>query len=889
MLSMIKNFSINKNTILLFLFVTLSVYSYSQNSLEDAIILKDLAKEDVVNKNYDNALINLNKAYDIAKTDTNKRFQGECLYQIANVYNLKNDDNNSLKYYLRAEEFFRKTNSNLKLAQTYFYIAGIYYKSSSYINSIAYYSNALLTNDNLSEKAVLYENTGYSYLYLKNYDSSILFFDKMKSFAISQKDTILTIKALNNLIQVNKKQNNYQAAIDNNYKIFNLYSIQRNYNGQAIILNNIGYNYVLMENFSEAERVFKESISFQKSANSPKDFLANTNINIAICLQNQNKVKEAIPFFEEAAQIWSQLQNVAEKAKVYNLIALTYYNIGDLHNASTYSEEAVIFAEQSNDVEVLQNCYHTYSIILQDGNDYQNALDYYKKYLKARDSILFENRIAQQELVTKIQELEKIEKELKLLLAEEEINEILLEQLRLEKEKQQRENEILLQQQELQQAKLLQQEYALMIQTQQNLALQKQKEIEDLENAKKISELELLQSQAEAEKNLQEIALLETEKEKQQLEIDKNNAAKRFLKWVSLLFGVIMLLIIIFLIYTRKANRRLNVQKVQILQQNNELSTQKEEIQSQADELRAANEQVNEQRNILENRHKQITDSITYASRIQSAMLPDSSVLTKFFPSNFIIFKPKDIVSGDFYWTKEVIVNDIPILYLAAADCTGHGVPGAFVSMLGMSLLNEIVNKNNNIQPNEVLNQLRNEIKVSLKQHNQFNETKDGMDIALCRINKKEGVLAFAGAHNPMYLIRNKTDNFSEEQIDKIGNKKIRKFIADNEIYNFYLYEVKADFQPIGVYVREREFTNVELEIVKGDKIYIFSDGYIDQFGGEKGNKYQSVNFKRKILSIQNMSLNQQKASLIDNFEKWTSEYKTYNQLDDVLVVGIEV
>jgi serine phosphatase RsbU (regulator of sigma subunit) len=255
----------------------------------------------------------------------------------------------------------------------------------------------------------------------------------------------------------------------------------------------------------------------------------------------------------------------------------------------------------------------------------------------------------------------------------------------------------------------------------------------------------------------------------------------------------------------------------------------------------------------IQKQKEEITDSINYASRIQQAVHPPQNYFDNTFSDHFILYLPRDIVSGDFYW----IAEDKDKLYFTAADCTGHGVPGAFMSMLGISSLNEIFsNKNDNLTAGRILNLLREKIKFSLHQTGKDSETKDGMDMALCVLHKKKKILEYAGAYNPLYLIR------------------------DGE-----LQEYKADRMPIGIYLVEKSsFTNNKIKIKKGDVIYIFSDGYADQFGGPAQTKFKTVNIKKLLLEINNKPMNEQKQILVDRFNKWKGKL---NQIDDVIFIGI--
>lgn len=297
-----------------------------------------------------------------------------------------------------------------------------------------------------------------------------------------------------------------------------------------------------------------------------------------------------------------------------------------------------------------------------------------------------------------------------------------------------------------------------------------------------------------------------------------------------------------------KVNRELE-QKVR--ERTAEINEQKEEIQSIADNLSEANTEISK-------KNKDITASIQYAKKIQTAMFPDDLQISKILPEHFILFKPRDIVSGDFYWIKEIDNN----LIIAAADCTGHGVPGAFVSMLGISYLNEIVQRKEITQANQILNELRSQIKYSLKQHGQKDQSKDGMDLAICIIDTKSNLMQYAGAYNPLYLIR------------KVNGEAELKVI-------------KADRMPVGFFHgKDKSFTNHEIQLEKGDTIYLFSDGFIDQFGGKNNSKFMSKNFRKLLLEIHEEPMYEQKEILNKTFKDWMKEN---TQIDDVLVVGVRV
>jgi serine phosphatase RsbU (regulator of sigma subunit) len=360
------------------------------------------------------------------------------------------------------------------------------------------------------------------------------------------------------------------------------------------------------------------------------------------------------------------------------------------------------------------------------------------------------------------------------------------------------------------------------------------------------------------DKKQNEIALLEQQSEIEQLRSKRQKAILFSIGGVGLLLLVLAGGLYNRMRFIRKTNQMIKAQK--------------DEIESQRDEIEAARDQIQKQHDMVYSQKEMITDSISYAERIQSALLPSKSVLDEMMDEYFVILKPKDIVSGDFYWVKEVQDH----LVIVGADCTGHGVPGAFMSMLGMTLLNGLINDRCFDAPSAILESLRHKIKVMLDQDGKTDEQKDGMDLALAILNKKNRELHFAGANNPLYIIRNK----------ELGVGKELEPFASTENGHFLLFEIKGDKQPVGTHWEETPFTTHSIHLQEQDSIYLFSDGFIDQFGGEKRKKFMSGNFKKLLLSVQNETMDKQGQILEETFESWRGEVE---QIDDVSVIGVKI
>lgn len=267
--------------------------------------------------------------------------------------------------------------------------------------------------------------------------------------------------------------------------------------------------------------------------------------------------------------------------------------------------------------------------------------------------------------------------------------------------------------------------------------------------------------------------------------------------------------------------------------------------------------ELNLQTIILEKTNIKITDSINYAGKIQSAMFPSLQLFQSNFSEYFIIFHPKDIISGDFYWAREFSYHNDDFLAIVVADCTGHGIPGALVSMLGMSLLNEITRRSDITKPSDVLEILRKEIKESFKQTNSLNEQTEGIDMVFCSLNKKTKVLEYSGANNPIYIVR-----------DGI------------------LIVLEPTMNPVGSYIKEISFKNHSMQLKEGDLVYIFSDGYVDQFNGKTGEKFKIKRFQKILLQNHKKSLQDQNEVLEKIYANWKAGSK---QIDDILILGFKI
>ncbi len=298
----------------------------------------------------------------------------------------------------------------------------------------------------------------------------------------------------------------------------------------------------------------------------------------------------------------------------------------------------------------------------------------------------------------------------------------------------------------------------------------------------------------------------------------------------------------------KRLRKEINAAEKEIMTGMHEVILTNIELERQKDEILA-------RKNEIERKNKAITSSLQYARRIQNALLPPEKHVAEILPDHFVFYRPRDIVSGDFFWMERVVDK----IVVAVADSTGHGVPGAFMSMLGLSFLSDVVNKlakNSNLYANVILNELRQKVKNTLRQTGSMDDRKDGMDMAICIIDAANRQMQFAGAYNPVILIR---------------NDEMRQY--------------KGDPMPISVFHKERPFRNQIIKLEQNDIIYMFSDGFMDQFGKETDKKYGKKQFRELLHRTSKIPIDIQKKALIKELDEWQRDK---DQLDDIIIVGIQ-
>lgn len=689
-------------------------------------------------------------------------------------------------------------------------VAAMYYDNGDNNNALEYYGQSLKNKEELGDKqgtSVALMNLGVVNYNIFRYEDALKSFQKSLKIKQDLSDKPGESKILYRIGNVYYDKKEFEKAAEYYEKSLTLDKDLKNEKDIAASFNNLGVMFYELKNYEKSMEYYDKALQMNNSTGQEKEASISLN-NIGNVNYDWHKFNEALTFYEQSLKI-------KEKIDYKKGVAISLFNIGNVYKELNKNDKALEYYNRSADVSKAQN----YSDILY--SVYSAMSDLYSVQKNCEKS---------------------------------------LEYLKLSVPFKQ---------------------YALNVGQHRPLSeMQVKYESDSFRNIEEISMLkeevakQKLITKELAERNELQLALKNTEIEKKDADI-KMQKMQKYASFGGLFF-LLLLALILFRGYKikkkqneiiKKKNDDLLFANHEIMEKNEELRQQKEEIIAQRDEIEAQKDIIIDQRDIATAQRDQITiqkqeitDSINYAEYIQRAMLKADASVIEAVPEHFIFFRPRNIVSGDFYWLGKKGES----LIIAAVDCTGHGVPGGFMSMLGVAFLNEIVNKmpdkgsGTMLNAGEILNQLRDSVIKALHQTGKEGESKDGMDIALCVVNTQKSRLNFAGAFNPMYLVRN------------------------NE-----LTEVRGDRMPIGIFIKEKTpFTNYEIPLTKNDQIYIFSDGFADQFGGTKEKKFSSESMKHAILENSVKPMEEQKTAL----EKVHNEWKgNIEQIDDILVIGFKV
>ncbi len=799
---------------------------------------------------------------------------------IGDIYVSEEDAEEAIPYYLRVSSMMEFIGDSAGLQGIYRKTGDAYSAVEVHEKAAAYYLKAeqLLKESEMQERLELTKRLGTSSLLSGKTEDALDYYLRYEDMLENQGES--RIPAWTHLVNTHRETGNYEECLVYTQKLLDHHSTEGNESEMAVLQNNMGYYHTELKQYQEALEHYWLAVEHAEKAGFSVGQIAVMEANMGVCYQNMNEPEDAKDHLNQARTTLKKEDYSADQSRIENIQALIFFNENDLYNAGFYCMEAISSAEKAEDDKLLSDAYLTYSRVLRAGNDPVNALKYYELYLAIRDSLLLEQKLRQQELKDRISRLDRSEKDLLLRLQEERVNELAINRLTLQLEREEQEKELLMKENDV---RLLEQErlrQSLIITEQQYKVEQQERENQLLEQEQRIATLALEQEQQKQKEAEQEIRLLEQQQQMDQMSLERQKTQRKALIGIVVLMILVVILVTGSLVLTRKKNLLLGRQKKEIEeknkdleQKNDEISAQRDEIEAQRDEIEAQRNLVYEQKEEIEQYNVDITNSIEYAKRIQSAALPDLKLLKGIVSDYFLVFMPRDIVSGDFYWVAQVE----GITVVVVADCTGHGVPGSFMSMMGMSLLKEIVQKEYLTHPGVILRRMRKEIIKALGQKGVAGEQRDGMDMSLIEINPGENRVQYAGAYNSLYLVRK-----SNLKAPELKDLKIMEGESGN---GFTLYEIPGDKMPVSFYDRMDKFTTNQFRFEEGDLVYMFTDGYPDQFGGERGKKFKYLPFKRLILENAGLPMKEQNQVLTQTLHEWKGDY---DQVDDICMVGLK-
>ncbi len=645
--------------------------------------------------------------------------------------------------------------------------------------------------NNKKYEAIALNTQGISFWAKSDYQKAIEYYDKGYHIRKEMGDRNGMASSLNNIAMINKEQGKIALAIDNYTKALKIKEELGDKNSTANILNNIGSIYYSQGDVQKSLEYFNKSLSIKEELGDKKG--------ISTILNNLGSIYIKNSEHEKALDYLNRCLKIKEEIDDKNGAAMTLSNIGNIYGelknydkALEYHLQGLKIREEIGNKFGVANSLSNISALYQVQGDFKTAIKYANQAITLANEI---GSISETEYPSKILfECYKKQGKYKDALAMFELYISMKDSLYNEETQ----KEVIKQE--------MQYEY------------EKKKAIDEKENEK-------------------QLAIAEEQKQRQKI--------------ISYAIALGLILVLIFAFFVINRLRITRKQKQVIELQKTEVETQKQ---------------------LVDEKNQEITDSITYAKRIQEAILPPTRLVKECLPDSFIVYKPKDIVAGDFYWIESIPnpskggakkttgsppqgESEGAVVLFAAADCTGHGVPGAMVSVVCHNAMNRAVREFKLTEPAQILNKTRDLVIETFMDSDK--EVKDGMDIALCSLNLKTNELNYSGANNSLYYIR------------------------DNK-----LTEIKADKQPVGQFTNNSPFTNHKLSLEKGDSIYIFSDGFADQFGGPKGKKFMYKPFRELLLSIQDKSMQEQREIIGETFENWKGNLE---QIDDICIIGVQI
>lgn len=755
----------------------------------------------------------------------------------------KSELRNALRYYLQALTHLEKGGAQEPQVEILLELARVYEQWEIPERSLDYLKRALIKINShqvhLDLKPKALEKVAEAHASLGHWSSAEKNLNEVLGMMTYSDDRSYKLRLLARLSEVYYQQKKIQEVLQTNLKMLELEKSFKNPEREALMLNNIGFTYKTLGQYDKAIENFQLALDLL-SSNTKMAHLISIRINLASAYNQQNQYAKALSELFRALKLAEQEKDIHQQAEIRNYLSLIYYNTQDFQNSHFHGKKAVELSTRSGDLGTMIKAFRTYSFVLNKLGEYAEAFSYLDKCYDLRDSLSHIEVQKVRDEMSKRLSVERTEKELRLLLTDAEKSEFEIQRMSLEAERKQKDLELLTKEKELQAASYktmtLEKERALEVSKLQAQKLKSEKMMQEMalqqfENAISAQQLEKNNRENRILLLEQEKKLLEKSKNLQQAQLSSQASREKFIKALAILLALVFVSISYGFVSIRNKNQRLRKSQQEIEQANASLEELNQEIFS---------------------KNKNITDSILYARGIQEAILPEVDRWKAHFPDSFILYKPRDIVSGDFYYLSHIRNKT----FVAFADCTGHGVPGALMSLIGHNLLSSSIEINGNDDPDQILKELDEGIRRTLR--NQLSHNRDSMELGLCILDHETQQFTFAASMRSLFVIRN----------------------GDIE-------EWRGDRQPLGTDKPiTKAFTQYKAPLNTLESIYLSSDGFQDQLGGPENKRFLSNRLRNLIRSLSDKPMPLQKEELEQAFEEWKGNQR---QLDDVMLIGIRL
>lgn len=836
---------------------------------------------------YEQALEYGLKASKIFKEINDQSGYGYALGETGRIYREMGDYAQALEYHIKASNVFEESGDKKGMGLSADNIGGIYREQGNYESALWFHLKASKFKEETGDKSGLgysYDKIGRIYMEQENYIKALEFHTKAVKFKEESGDKKGMSYTFGEIGNIYSKQGKYAQALEFHFNAAEIREEIGDKRGLGYTLSFIGTIFGKQGNYEKAIEYYLQASNLCEEIGNKKG-LGYSFDQIGKIYMEQGKYEIALAYQIRAAKISEEMGN--KRGLIYSMgsIGQTYMRQGLYGEALTYLNKGLQLAKATGSKILIRDSYKSISTAYTGLKDYKNALEHYQLYIGMKDSALGEESLRQMANMESKYQAEKKDKEISLLKKDSQIN-------AAEAKKQ----KILLFSSVL--AMILASVLALLVFNRFKLKRKANEQLEQLNAKLEDSNLELDKLSLVARKTDNYVIITNAKDEI----VWVNEGFTRITGYTpaevmgrtppDVLRGTLSDEAALKIVEDGiKTNTSFSVEILNYDKNDRPIwlfanvtpILDKEgkvlryiSVGSDVTERKRTEEAIQAQKKKIEEKNENITESINYALRIQQSILPTPQLIQKHFPDSFLMYHPKDVVSGDFPW----FIQKGDDYYIAAVDCTGHGVPGAFMSIIGHSLLNEIVKEKNIEDPAKILSSLHEGINITLKQTEEDSKSNDGMEVALCKINYKKNVLEFSGANRPLYFVhRGELMQFKGDKIPLGGNE-----------YKFWLRKVIAKKREEGLAKDEQnavKFTNHKIKFEKNDSLFIFSDGLPDQFGGPTNRlKYGPKRIRDKIMENVEKPMDELSEIFNNDLIEWKGQRK---QIDDILLIGVKL